>query len=357
MLITVSHSLQLQRRFQTALINRKFLQDVYKAVNYEAPYSDQEKSKILQQVNRLNAGELSSYCSKPVARAIVEFREEHGQYDRVERLLDVDKIEIRNIEKISDKILKPPKQKKVQQQIKTRKVQSEPFESSFIKRMFSKDIVPKPEEITLSSIGHETTFVGVHLTLQGMAFAQKAYDNTLEQWSIFEMPSVRLSSGSTIAGLEKLKYKEIEPTAVNQYFDHNVLHQACLQLDDHLPVADFYILEEPLPLLPKDPYLKSKINLMKLRTTLITILQMRGAAVYSLRPNVLDSLFRLKRGSERISVQEVQEDVFREYNVDIDEDQREMLSEFTSQGREYLILSLLKCVAFHHLCKQTKTKH
>ena len=104
-------------------------------------------------------------------------------------------------------LLKPPKQKKVQQQNKTRKVQSEPFESSFIKRMFSKDIVPKPEEITLSSIGHETTFVGVHLTLQGMAFAQKAYDNTLEQWSIFEMPSVRLSSGSTIAGLEKLKYK------------------------------------------------------------------------------------------------------------------------------------------------------
>ena len=103
--------------------------------------------------------------------------------------------------------------------------------------------------------------------------------------------------------------------------------------------------------------LKSKINLMKLRTTLITILQMRGASVYSLRPNVLDSLFRLKRGSERISVQEVQEEVFREYNVDIDEDQREMLSEFTSQGREYLILSLLKCVAFHHLCKQTKTKH
>ncbi len=40
-----------------------------------------------------------------------------------------------------------------------------------------------------------------------------------------------------------------------------------------LPEAAYYVLDEMLPLLPKDPYMKTKISLIKLRCFLLAHLQ------------------------------------------------------------------------------------
>ena len=86
----------------------------------------------------------------------------------------------------------------------------------------------------------------------------------------------------------------------------------------------------------------------------MTLMLMREASVYSIKPNVLDSLFNLKRGSERISAQEIKDDIFQRFKIEIGSDQLEVLHQFNTQGREYMMLSLLKTVAFHFLCLEAQ---
>ena len=86
----------------------------------------------------------------------------------------------------------------------------------------------------------------------------------------------------------------------------------------------------------------------------MTLMLMRDDAIYSIKPNVLDSLFKLKRGSERISALEIKDDIFEKFRIDIDPDQMEQFHMLPNQGREYLMLSLLKTVAFHLLCQEAQ---
>jgi hypothetical protein len=46
-----------------------------------------------------------------------------------------------------------------------------------------------------------------------------------------------------------------------------------------LPAADYYVVEEMLPLLPKDPYIKNKVSLIKLRSFLLAHLYSGSGAL------------------------------------------------------------------------------
>ena len=117
-------------------------------------------------------------------------------------------------------------------------------------------------------------------------------------------------------------------------------------------------------MLPKDPYMKPKLNLLKLRTALLTLLQLQNSTVHSMKPNVPDVLFNLKQGNERISVQEViqigrederisvrvMDDEFEE--IHIEEKHKQIFENIEMRyEKEHLMLSLLKTVAFSHLCE------
>ena len=342
-------SLGFQRRLHTSVcVQRQFVKDVYKVIDYELPGSPADKETILDTLNTADMKELSRVSSKKMAKVILDYREEYGQFDRVERLLDIDKVEKRNIEQLSKKILK---REVVNEEISM--LQDYP-DKNLHKRLFSKDIIPRPN-ISKFKAMEDKTFVGVHLNTQGVAFAKKLENHQLESWSFIDMPTVVIEQGTVRAadGSLQPKFKKIDPSA-GSYYDMNNLFKACQQILDSLPEADFYIFEEPLPLLPRDPYLKFKLPLVKLRTTLMTLMLMRDDAIYSIKPNVLDSLFKLKRGSERISALEIKDDIFEKFRIDIDPDQMEQFHMLPNQGREYLMLSLLKTVAFHLLCQEAQ---
>ena len=86
-----------------------------------------------------------------------------------------------------------------------------------------------------------------------------------------------------------------------------------------LPEADYYLIEEMLPILPKvcsknvhilhwknsqDASLKAKISLLRLRHTFLAILMERKqkSEVHTIKPSVIDHIFNLKIGSERRSM-------------------------------------------------------
>ena len=89
----------------------------------------------------------------------------------------------------------------------------------------------------------------------------------------------------------------------------------------------------------------------------------RQAIIHTMKPNVLDILFDLKRGTERISAQEYfwdsnnyneesYQSIQNKFRIQIDEDQLEVYRRCDKVGKEYLLLSLLKTVAFDKLCQE-----
>ena len=105
-----------------------------------------------------------------------------------------------------------------------------------------------------------------------------------------------------------------------------------------------------------------------MRTTLMTILMHQNKKIFTMKPNVLDALFALKRGNERISAQSLFdlrddseripvvsnkaiEDLFIE-DLFIEDHHKKKYHGCTNVGKEYLLISFLKTVAFDYLCKQ-----
>lgn len=69
-----------------------------------------------------------------------------------------------------------------------------------------------------------------------------------------------------------------------------------------------YLWEEVPSILPKDPYVSSKISLLAFQSYLVAIINQSSAAkqniVHVIKPSTIDSLFKLKVGTERIAVQQ-----------------------------------------------------
>merc|ERR1719447_1900363 len=119
-----------------------------------------------------------------------------------------------------------------------------------------------------------------------------------------------------------------------------------------------------LPLLPRDPYVKLKTNLMKVRTYIICLLAAHyggyeGRALYTLKPSVLDRLFKLKVGNERVSIlanlQTITKKNIVEENpfyLSISPEQEKALGH---EG-ELLAGSLAQALAFRHIVRSTAKK-
>lgn len=311
------------RNVHSSPISFQFIKDVYKKINYQAPYNDNQKDEVLMKLNSLPEKELHNYTTKKLSKLIETHRIKYGPFECVEQLLDLPKVEGSHIVKICHSLLNAgalTKEEKVaEDQVKK------------YRTLFSKNIIPKPDLDLFTSI-ENPTFVGVYITLQGIAFTKLNRKNKLLDWSI-------------VSGVE-------DPTSQTAY-QHRTLFSLGTEITNSLPDGDYYLLEELLPILPKDPFMKHKINLIKLRTTIMTLLllkQKQPTLIHTIKPNVLDVLFSLKVGNERISMQEDLEQIISKFAVEVPEEAWETFNECNTQGKEYLTGSLLKAVAFNHVC-------
>merc|ERR1719150_2346460 len=104
---------------------------------------------------------------------------------------------------------------------------------------------------------------------------------------------------------------------------HPNLYETALNIVRDIPVADLYIIEEQLPFLKRkiDSNYGSKVSLQELQTSIISLLNIRkyhtpilllnesidesaSNCVHLLRRNLIDDLFDLKIGSERVGLQD-----------------------------------------------------
>ena len=142
--------------------------------------------------------------------------------------------------------------------------------------LFSKGIIPKPDVVEWDLLSNPTV-LGITVTVQGIAYTKIDSKRLFHDWG-------------ACTGIEHPNSSEA--------FQHKQLFSFVSNIVDSFPEADYYIFEEMLPILPKDPYMKPKVNLLKLRSTIMTLMMMRKAGddyrVHTIKPSVLDTLFRLK---------------------------------------------------------------
>jgi len=313
------------RSLNTAPLRWQFVKDIYKEVGFQVKLGDIEKKQILEKLNFLSENELSSYTSKRFSKAICLHREKNGAFGCVEQLLDLPKVEKSHVQKICDKLKAnaPPSLQEVD--IDSR--------DKSLKSLFSKGLIPKPSIKQLETITNPT-YVGVSLSLQGLAYNKMDSKRILHEWSL--MAGVDNSSSL-------LSYQ------------HDRLFKTSADIVNKIPNADYYLFEELLPILPKDPYMKHKVNLIKFRSMLITMLMMRSTGtgiVHTIKPNVINTLFNLKIGQERTSIHQCLDELITQhpFEITLPSSSREFYEECNSQGKEYLGGALLKCLAFDHLC-------
>ena len=342
------------RSLHTSRISPRFVQDIYKKIDYQAPYPEEDKLKVVFKLNQASENELNKLTSKKVSKVILKYRDENGNFDCVEQLLNLDKIEKYHIAKLCDKVLS------------TENPQKTPMSATHGAPKFLGNIIPRPSTDEYQCMDNPIV-AGVHLSLQGFAFAVYS-SQELVDWGYQDLPLVEKEVGKP-SKKEKAKIdavKKVIQGDSQSYFEHHNLLEACKKILAGLPKdADYFIFEEPLPILPQDPYLKHKINLVKIRTALMTILMLQGYRVHTMKPYVSDALFGLKKGNERISVQEIvkiEQDIDTQVSFKIMSQNKELYIREERLGelyykasrvdKEHLLLTLLKSVAFDYLCKR-----
>ena len=287
------------------------------------------------------------YTSKKLSKAIVGHRNQNGEFDCAEQLLDIQSIEQHHIEKLIEKLLISPEEE-LERVSKDKQMM----------KSFSRDIIPRPDLDEFME-RMKPRITGIHLTLQGLTFAQISGGSLLD-WNTWDLK-------------EDLDF---DPAA-NVSYKHRNLFSVCRNFLSNesceIPASDYMILEESLPLLPKDPYLKPKINLLKLRTTLMTMMMMDHPLCHfhTVKPSVFDSIVNLKQGNERISVRDKLsysegqintrhgEEEREEFLLNCDESLWKNPDGFMSKRslqKDYLGLALLKASAFEKLCLLTIDK-
>ena len=342
------------RSLHTSRMSPRFVQDIYKKIDYQAPYPEEDKLKVLSKLNFASETELNKFTTKKVSKVIVKYRDDNGNFECVEQLLNLDKIEKFHIAKLCEKVLS------------FENPLPAPLTVNLGAPKFLGNIIPRPSTEEYRCI-NDPIVAGVHLSVQGFAFAVYR-DQELKDWGYQDLPFVQREVGNP-------RRKETTKTDVvkkiiqgdsQSYFEHHNLLEACKKIWTGLPKnVDYFIFEEPLPILPQDPYLKHKINLVKIRTALMTMIMLQGYKVHTMKPNVSDALFGLKKGNERISVQEIVK-IEQDFEIRMsykilsqskelyirDERLGNMYYKASRVDKEHLLLTLLKSVAFDYLCKR-----
>jgi len=323
-----------RRSFYTTPVSFQFVKDVYKVIGYQAPFNEDQKKKAVEKLNSLELTELFNHTTKKFSKLIDVHREKNGPFECVEQLLDLPKVETSHVIKICNSLLEDSSPQSMEQKLATQRKGAN-------KPLFSRGFVPKPDMKLWERI-ENPTLVGVSVTLQGIAYSKIDSLKTHASWAI-------------LPGIEN-------PASQISFQQRNLFLMAS-EIVEKLPDADYYLFEDLLPILPKDPYMKHKVNLIKFRSTLLTILMTKKAenkvGIHNIKANVLDNLFQLKVGNERTSVHDSLDMIITQtpnkdnpFAMEISEEAWETYNECNAQGKEYLASALLKTLSFNYLCHE-----
>jgi len=313
------------RAYHASPISYQLLKDANKVLIYRAPFDEEQRKEVLEKINLLPQKELCDYTGKKISKLIDDHRTQKGTFDSVEQLLEIPNVKNAQLVKICKSLLE-----NLSVQAQEKKGKSKDFKSI-------KGIFPKPDSKLWKSL-ENPTLVGVSVTLQGVTYTK--IDSAKKQCDWSAMPGVE------------------NPTSQIS-FQHKNVFLSALQISQKLPQADYYLFEEQQNILSKDPYMKDKVNLIKLRSTLLTIMMKqkdkKSVGIHTINPSVLDKMFSLKVGNERTSIQDALDRIISvdsPFHIQISEETWCKYKECNNQGKEYLASSLLKVLAFNQVCKE-----
>jgi len=322
------------RSFHTSVVRFQPHKDVSKLNEYQAPFDEGQKHDILEKINTFTEKELGQYTTKRFSKQISDYKVNFGQFLSIEKLLDLPNVEPKNLLKLCNKLIIYNSDQSLPEKF-VPKMRAHRTSN----RQFT-GIYPTPD-LKLWNSFENPRLVGISVNLQGITYAE--IDSFRQHCGWAALPGVS-NPNSQIS------------------FQHRNLFDYALGIVDEIPEADYYLFEEPRTILPKDPYMKHKINLMKLRSTLMTIMMRRVQAdtdtIHTIKPAVLDDLFDLKVGSERISIKNALDRIIcgtdredSQFIIDISQESWNYYNKCNNKGKEYLASSLLKALAFNHLCR------
>jgi len=334
----LGRTLWLSRNFHSGQLKFQFVKDVYIKLNYRAPFPEDDKRLMLERINMLpleGSDGLQSFISKKLSKEIVTHREKYGKFECLEQLLDLPRINIKSMEKACTLLLgvKDEESKEKTKQIAYTKK---------IKAMFSKDIIPRLDMKLYKELSNPST-VSISLTLQRIAYVQVDKSGHLSDWGI--LPAIDMESVSSALS-----------------YQHHSLHKVVTSILSELPPADYYLLEEMLPILQQDAYIKTKICQTKFFYTLFALLPERkqnslgeSSVVHTIKPSVMDFMLNLKIGNERLSFQEqflptIQSgDSGGQFKTKISDEQWKYYYQCDSHARELLLGALARSLAFNFI--------
>jgi len=289
-------TLLLQRSFHVwpSLFKATVVKDVYKMIDYMSPYDDEESQLILDKINKAPLAELNLFTNKTRASALEKHRNAHGEFESVEQILDVRNFDPKSLELLGKKVIKHKEndnQKLIDKTVE--------LENSLVNRL-KKHVKPKPTDYLTE---HVHTICGIKLFV-GMLSYSHMYKTG------FQNPEKdrQLLSWQTLATFE-------DPAAKSNA-DHHVIYQTARKVVSEIPEADMYIFEQqpPINVGAKDANLLPKVRLLELQFSIISLLNLRGEGggslqeeengvnrVYLMKMAVLDELFKLRVGTERVS--------------------------------------------------------
>jgi len=309
--------------------NATFVRDVYKMINYTAPFSMSEKELVLKRLNSYTVTELGAHLTKVAAKRIIEHRESNGKFEQVEQLLDVDKIETVTLEKYCRILM---------QELSDMKSTGEGINK--VLKYLDKDIKP-----AIRAYDPSSTILGLKVNVNSVSYA------LIDNKDLLDWDTLHLVDD---------KYAKIN----NNTLAHNTLFFKTQELVKQMPEADFCIQEEVLKVVARDPYMVLKFNKMKTKSYVDCILHLSGNiksdVIHHMQPRVLDKVFELNIGNERISMSEkfpriIQENYEEDspFFLNISSQQNSKLKE--NSNREFVAGACLQALAFR-LAAQTSLK-
>ena len=247
------------------------IKDVYKTINYQAPFSEELKAYILNRINESqNVEEFKGLIARPKAEKIFQHKEKHGNFKVLEEVLDVDGMEPVPFERFCKYVIKSTK--------KDAKKKDE-----YIHKLYNKWIRPSVgtlKEVEVNSI------VGVKFTLEGVAYAEVDANegcNILKSWK-FMQPEKSLMEKSS--------------------FEHPELIGNLRPMIENIPKCDLIVYELPIRILPRDPKItvKMKMKLFEIATLALLDRYQPDAKIHSMRSDTINKMYDLKVGDERILI-------------------------------------------------------
>ncbi|XP_040580323.1 uncharacterized protein [Lepeophtheirus salmonis] len=273
---------------------RNFIKDVHKAIGYIAPFDEEETKVILSRINQSKSPEdLNQFLSKPRSVLLFEEMNQMGQIQKIESLLDLKKFDTKIIENMSKKILKSFSSTIHKNESKENKKFAHTSKSIKDASVYKKFIYPLFNEASAGS-----SFVTFRVYPDSVAFVH--FDRI--QRKVLDIKSIPLKLNI----LEK-KFQ----------FEIHEVHDQMKSIVNEIPKTSFFIQEKSAPITSKNSSIPFRVALHTLNTIFMTLLYEihfysspnneyfsmvhKHDFVYNVKPSLVNNLFNLKIGSERIS--------------------------------------------------------